>query len=188
GPAPAGQGDARADARRRGARGVRPLRTDVHRRRCRPGRTGHHRAGGGAGGGRAVLRRAAEPGRGLPRPHRPARGQRRSARPAVRDPGPGGGRSMTTTATQQGAAACQPEDARIESEDIGAVLVGRPRPARPSALQTSLTFGWRALLKIKHVPEQLFDVTAFPVMMTLMFTYLFGGAIAGSVNDYVQFL
>src|SRR5690606_1803985 len=89
---------------------------------------------------------------------------------------------------QQGAAAGQPEDARIESEDIGAVLVGRPRPARPSALQTSLTFGWRALLKIKHVPEQLFDVTAFPVMMTLMFTYLFGGAIAGSVNDYVQFL
>src|SRR5690606_23738217 len=51
-----------------------------------------------------------------------------------------------------------------------------------------ISCGWRALLKIKHVPEQLFDVTAFPVMMTLMFTYLFGGAIAGSVNDYVQFL
>ncbi|MEV7973494.1 ABC transporter permease [Cellulomonas sp. NPDC089187] len=62
------------------------------------------------------------------------------------------------------------------------------RPARPSGLRTSLTFGWRALLKIKHVPEQLFDVTVFPVMMTLLFTYLFGGALAGSVGDYIQFL
>lgn len=62
------------------------------------------------------------------------------------------------------------------------------RPKRPSGLGSSLTFGWRALLKIKHVPEQLFDVTVFPVMMTLLFTYLFGGAIAGSVGDYIQFL
>ncbi|TNC26543.1 ABC transporter permease [Amycolatopsis alkalitolerans] len=44
------------------------------------------------------------------------------------------------------------------------------------------------MLKIKHVPEQLFDVTAFPIMMTLMFTYLFGGALAGSVTLYLQFL
>src|SRR5690606_17085447 len=52
----------------------------------------------------------------------------------------------------------------------------------------SITFGWRAMLKIKHVPEQLFDVTAFPIMMTLMFTYLFGGALAGSPTEYLQFL
>lgn len=63
-----------------------------------------------------------------------------------------------------------------------------PRPARPNALSTSLSFGWRALLKIKHVPEQLFDVTMFPIMFTLMFTYLFGGALAGSTEAYVQFL
>jgi ABC-2 type transport system permease protein len=44
------------------------------------------------------------------------------------------------------------------------------------------------MLKIKHVPEQLFDVTAFPIIMTLMFTYLFGGALAGSTSDYLQFL
>ncbi|MBA3890172.1 MAG: ABC transporter permease [Gemmatimonadaceae bacterium] len=44
------------------------------------------------------------------------------------------------------------------------------------------------MLKIKHVPFQLFDVTAFPLMMTLMFTYLFGGALAGSPREYVQFL
>jgi ABC-2 type transport system permease protein len=73
-------------------------------------------------------------------------------------------------------------------EAIGAVLAPGSRPARPSALSASLTFGWRAVLKIKHVPEQLFDVTAFPVIMVLMFTYLFGGALAGSPREYLQFL
>lgn len=57
-----------------------------------------------------------------------------------------------------------------------------------SAVSASVTLGWRALLKIKHVPFQLFDVTAFPLMMTLMFTYLFGGALAGSPEEYIQFL
>ena len=71
---------------------------------------------------------------------------------------------------------------------LRSALATRARPPRPSALSASLTFGWRALLKIKHVPEQLFDVTAFPIMFTLMFTYLFGGALAGSTREYVQFL
>jgi ABC-2 type transport system permease protein len=34
----------------------------------------------------------------------------------------------------------------------------------------------------------MFDVTLFPVMFTLMFTYLFGGALAGSTTAYLQFL
>ncbi|MEU4362581.1 ABC transporter permease [Promicromonospora sp. NPDC023987] len=62
------------------------------------------------------------------------------------------------------------------------------RPSRPSPLSTTLTFGWRALLKIKHVPEQLFDVLVSPIIFTLMFTYLFGGALAGSTQAYIQFL
>ena len=73
-------------------------------------------------------------------------------------------------------------------EVIGAVLAPGERPPRPSALSASVTFGWRAMLKIKHVPEQLFDVTAFPLIMTLMFTYLFGGALAGSTKAYLQWL
>ncbi|MET7616196.1 ABC transporter permease [Streptomyces sp. NPDC005408] len=75
-----------------------------------------------------------------------------------------------------------------KAEDLAALLVRGDRPPRPSALSASLTFGWRAMLKIKHVPEQLFDVTAFPIMMVLMYTYLFGGALAGSVSAYIQFL
>jgi ABC-2 type transport system permease protein len=75
-----------------------------------------------------------------------------------------------------------------KTEDLAAVLLETVQPKRPSALSASLTFGWRAVLKIKHVPEQLFDVTAFPIMMILMFTYLFGGALAGSPGEYIQYL
>jgi ABC-2 type transport system permease protein len=73
-------------------------------------------------------------------------------------------------------------------DELAAVLVANERPPRPSAWSASMTFGWRAVLKIKHVPEQLFDVTAFPIMMILMFTYLFGGALAGSTTEYLQYL
>ena len=76
----------------------------------------------------------------------------------------------------------------VREEALRLALAERSRPPRPNALSASLTFGWRALLKIKHVPEQLFDVTAFPIMFTLMFTYLFGGALAGSTGEYLQFL
>jgi ABC-2 type transport system permease protein len=68
------------------------------------------------------------------------------------------------------------------------VLWHGPAPAPASSLSASLTFAWRALLKIKHVPEQLGDVIGIPVMFTLLFTYLFGGALAGSTRDYLQFL
>ena len=62
------------------------------------------------------------------------------------------------------------------------------RPERPSAVSSTMVFATRALLRIRHVPEQMFDVTLFPIIFLLMFTYLFGGAIAGSTADYLQFL
>jgi ABC-2 type transport system permease protein len=68
------------------------------------------------------------------------------------------------------------------------MLATTARPPAASPWAATLTLGWRAMLKIKHVPFQLFDVTAFPLMMTLMFTYLFGGALAGSIKTYVQYL
>ncbi|MGW5866171.1 ABC transporter permease [Streptomyces sp. NPDC055239] len=78
--------------------------------------------------------------------------------------------------------------APVRTESLAELLVAGDRPPRPSAISASLTFGWRAMLKIKHVPEQLFDVTAFPIMMVLMYTYLFGGALAGSPREYIQYL
>lgn len=61
------------------------------------------------------------------------------------------------------------------------------RPAEPSPLSNALAFGWRAVLKFKHVPEQLFDLVMTPIMFTLLFTFVFGGALAGSTDRYMQF-
>ena len=90
---------------------------------------------------------------------------------------------MTATTTDEKVTAYTPA-----AESLGAVLAAGQAPRRPNAWSASVTFGWRAMLKIKHVPEQLFDVTAFPIMMVLMYTYLFGGALAGSPKEYIQFL
>ena len=67
-------------------------------------------------------------------------------------------------------------------------IASTERPPRASAVSATLTFGWRGMLKVKHVPEQLVDVTITPVMFTLMFTYLFGGAITGSTGEYRDYI
>jgi ABC-2 type transport system permease protein len=67
-------------------------------------------------------------------------------------------------------------------------LASTARPPRASAASAVMTFGWRGMLKVKHVPEQLLDVTITPVMFVLMFTYLFGGAIEGSTGDYLDYI
>lgn len=53
------------------------------------------------------------------------------------------------------------------------------------AIRHSLTMAYRGLLKIRRTPEQLFDVTLQPIIFTLMFTYIFGGAISGDVVSYL---
>ncbi len=76
----------------------------------------------------------------------------------------------------------------VEPAALRTAVATGARAAAPSALDASLTFAWRAVLKIKHVPMQLFDVTMFPIMFVLLFTYLFGGALAGSPREYLQLL
>ena len=71
---------------------------------------------------------------------------------------------------------------------IRRALSSTPRPAPAGALSAAVTFGWRGMLKVKHVPEQLLDVTITPVMFVLMFTYMFGGAIAGSTGEYLDYV
>jgi ABC-2 type transport system permease protein len=67
-------------------------------------------------------------------------------------------------------------------------LTTAQRPQRAGAVSNALMFGWRGMLKVKHVPEQLLDVTITPVMFVLLFTYLFGGAIAGSTGEYLDYI
>jgi oleandomycin transport system permease protein len=53
----------------------------------------------------------------------------------------------------------------------------------------SLVLAKRNLIGVLRNPEALLDVTIQPVIFLAMFTYIFGGAIAGgSQQDYLQFL
>ena len=65
---------------------------------------------------------------------------------------------------------------------------GRDAARRPRMLRNSLTMAWRAMLRLRREPEQAFDAIAIPVLFTLLFTYLFGGALSGSPREYLQFL
>jgi ABC-2 type transport system permease protein len=92
--------------------------------------------------------------------------------------------SIETTHPQVTPPAARAEEAAA----LRKALASTPRPPRASALRSVLAFGWRGMLKVKHVPEQLLDVTITPVMFVLMFTYLFGGAIAGSTAEYLDYI
>jgi ABC-2 type transport system permease protein len=75
-----------------------------------------------------------------------------------------------------------------EEAALSKALSSTSRPPPASAVSAALTFGWRGMLKVKHVPEQLVDVTVTPVMFVLLFTYIFGGAIAGSTGEYLDYI
>jgi ABC-2 type transport system permease protein len=69
-----------------------------------------------------------------------------------------------------------------------AVARTRPRTTlRETATQT-LALAWRALLKMRRNPEQFFDVVFQPIIFTVMFAYVFGGAIAGDVKSYLPLM
>jgi ABC-2 type transport system permease protein len=75
-----------------------------------------------------------------------------------------------------------------DQEAVGRAISSTPRPPPVGGLSAALTFAWRGMLKVKHVPEQLLDVTVTPVMFVVMFTYIFGGAVSGSTGSYRDYL
>jgi ABC-2 type transport system permease protein len=88
---------------------------------------------------------------------------------------------MTLPAATAGRAVPQPH------RPAGLLAPSAP-PRRAGAIAASATFGWRAILKIKHEPRQLTDVIAIPVLITVLFTYIFGGAIGGTPSHYLRTL
>ena len=78
--------------------------------------------------------------------------------------------------------------AGADAAAVRTAIASTARPPRASAATAALAFAWRGMLKVKHVPEQLLDVTVTPVMFLLMFTYLFGGAIEGSTGEYLDYV
>ncbi|MBM7366988.1 ABC transporter permease [Gordonia hydrophobica] len=49
----------------------------------------------------------------------------------------------------------------------------------------SFSLAYRSVVKMMRNPEQFFDVVLQPIIFTLMFTYIFGGAISGDTASYL---
>ena len=70
---------------------------------------------------------------------------------------------------------------------------GAPAPARRlsplAGFRNSFTLTWRSVLKISTNSEDLLGLSLQPIMFLLLFTYVFGGAIAhGSTHRYLQYV
>lgn len=50
------------------------------------------------------------------------------------------------------------------------------------------TLAWRSTVSVKHEPKQLADISFQPIIFTLLFTFVFGGAISGDRHAYLQFM
>ncbi len=62
------------------------------------------------------------------------------------------------------------------------------RPGPIDALRQTLTLAWRAIVQLRHNPWELGDYSIQPVLFLLLFLLVFGGAIAGSMDDYLAFI
>ena len=83
---------------------------------------------------------------------------------------------MTTTLTTPGAERTLP-------------LATAGAPTRSTLWRQARVLARRSLIKTWRTPEALIDVTLQPIIFLALFTYVFGGAIAGgSQEDYLQFL
>ncbi|MBV9096225.1 MAG: ABC transporter permease [Streptosporangiaceae bacterium] len=72
-------------------------------------------------------------------------------------------------------------------------LAGPAFPAPPrrlglrGGLRNTSTLTWRSVLKIRTNMEDVLGLSLNPIMFLLLFTYVFGGAIAGGTHAYLQF-
>jgi len=56
------------------------------------------------------------------------------------------------------------------------------------ALQQTLTLAWRSLVLVRRNPWELGDYSIQPVLFLVLFLFVFGGAVAGSPDDYLGFV
>ncbi|TDD63593.1 ABC transporter permease [Actinomadura rubrisoli] len=54
-----------------------------------------------------------------------------------------------------------------------------------TTVRNTLTLAWRNLVQIKHNPMELLDLSIQPIMFVLLFAYVFGPAMEGSVDKYL---
>jgi oleandomycin transport system permease protein len=62
-----------------------------------------------------------------------------------------------------------------------------PRISPAEGIRQTMTLAWRTIVQVRHNPWELGDFSIQPIMFVLLFTYVFGGAIAGDTGDYLTF-
>jgi len=76
----------------------------------------------------------------------------------------------------------------LDASGPGAVAPAR-KVSVAAGLRHSFTLTWRSVLKIRTNAEDLLGLSLQPIMFLLLFTYVFGGAIAhGNVHAYLQYV
>ncbi|MCB5169697.1 ABC transporter permease [Streptomyces bambusae] len=56
-----------------------------------------------------------------------------------------------------------------------------------AAVRQTATMAWRSLVSVKHNPLELVDYSITPIMFVFLFTYVFGGQMAGTPKEYLQY-
>jgi oleandomycin transport system permease protein len=64
----------------------------------------------------------------------------------------------------------------------------RRRVGARQGIANALTLAWRNVIQLKHSPEKLMDVLLMPIVLLVLFLYVFGGVVAGNTQAYLEIL
>jgi ABC transporter DrrB family efflux protein len=75
----------------------------------------------------------------------------------------------------------------VTAAPVSAPLTGGGRVRALDGARQTGTMAWRSLVSVKHNPLELVDYSITPIMFVFLFTYVFGGQMAGSPDAYLQY-
>jgi oleandomycin transport system permease protein len=73
------------------------------------------------------------------------------------------------------------------STAVSPAITLSPRVGPLEAVTHALLLARRNLIKLRTNPGELIGMIAFPLVFIMLFVYIFGGAVAGNTNAYLQF-
>ncbi|QKW10144.1 ABC transporter permease [Streptomyces sp. NA04227] len=75
----------------------------------------------------------------------------------------------------------------MTTQSLSAPLRKGGRVPLGAGIRQTGTMAWRSLVSVKHNPLELVDYSITPIMFVFLFTYVFGGQMAGSPKEYLQY-